>query len=456
MRIRAVAFLIRRPPKANALRERFEWATLLGIGYARMRDFERADHHFEIASGLVRMPLQRAGLAYQIARRYMLEGRLAERAPGRRRDVWRQVVGDAHQSRVSRVVHSQPGRALSRGSRRDIRAIKLIGAQRSAHLEVWFHAVQNLALLGRELSFPEAVELARTEIDEDVEWPADFAAQRFQALKAVGWSCALRGDLLGCFRYLRAAERTRPSLAFEAIVLLDRAYFARIVGEDELGEQRGRQGRDAFRPHRLERDARRRTPGPAADGRSDGRIQRGEGALLPRALQESRSYALARTPHRFRSPQRGVCRLQRRFREAKSGAAGAEEALRKAWIVFDRIGYDWRAGRTALSLSEATKKDRWRHLAEDKLEGYPRSWLAREVAASLMPPVKVIKLPPMQRKVLDMLCQKMNTKEIAAKLGLSPHTIRNHLKAVFRAYDVNNRTALIAEIAQRGELPANA
>ena len=79
--------------------------------------------------------------------------------------------------------------------------------------------------------YSEAVALARTEVDQDIEWPPDFVNQHFHALKAVGWSCALGGDLLGCFRYLRAAERTEASQAFEAMVLVDRSYFARIVGE---------------------------------------------------------------------------------------------------------------------------------------------------------------------------------------------------------------------------------
>ena len=57
----------------------------------------------------------------------------------------------------------------------------------------------------------------------------------------------------------------------------------------------------------------------------------------------------------------------------------------------------------------------------------------------------------MQNKVFTMLCQKMTTAEIATALGLSQHTVRNHLKAVFRAYGVNNRAALISEAARRGE-----
>ena len=63
-----------------------------------------------------------------------------------------------------------------------------------------------------------------------------------------------------------------------------------------------------------------------------------------------------------------------------------------------------------------------------------------------------MKLPPMQHRVFSLLCQKMTTAEIASELGLSQHTIRNHLKAVFRTYRVKNRAALIAEVAQRGDL----
>jgi DNA-binding CsgD family transcriptional regulator len=453
----AVAFLIRRPPKANALRERFGWTTLLAVGYARMRDFERADHHFEIARGLVRTPPHRAALAYQVARRYMLEGRLADarRSAGEMscdKSLGTRIKAECLES----FILSQEER-YAEEAERVIRALKLIGKRRHDHLEEWFHAVQNLALLGRELSCPEAVELARTEVGEDIAWPVDFAAQRFQALKAVGWSCALRGDLLGCFRYLRAAERTRPSIAFEAIVLLDRAYFARIVGETNWAMNEVAKAETLF-----DRIDWNETPGEERLGL----------LLMAETMAEYNAekahYYLARYKNLDRIRSSGLliafdhrcdalAAYSEGFVKLKSGAPGAEEALRRAWIVFDRIGYDWRAGRTALSLREATDKDRWHHLAEDKLEAYPRSWLAREVVRAAAPPArKPVKLPPMQRKVLDMLCQKMNTKEIAATLELSPHTIRNHLKAVFRAYDVNNRAALIAEIAQRGELPVNA
>jgi DNA-binding CsgD family transcriptional regulator len=451
---RAVAFLIRRPPKANASRERAEWALLLAIGYARMRDFERADHHFEMARKLARSPADRAALAYQLARRHMLAGNLDEA---------RRYAGDmsCDVSLAARIRHEllesfilcqeERYRESAEGT---IRAIKLIGERREDHLEQWFHAVQNLALLGRELPSPEAADIAKAEVDADVEWPPDLAIQRFQALKAVGWSCALRGDLLGCFRYLRAAERTKPSPAFEAIVLLDRAYFARIVGEKNWACNEVAKAEVLF-----DRIDWNEAPGDERVGL----------LLMAEAIveynPEKAHYFLARYKglDKMRSPVMLLAFDQRSeafaaycegFVRLKSGEAGADEALRKAWVVFDRIGYDWRAGRTALRLFEATGKERWQHLAEDKLEPYPRSWLAQEVVAQAAP--APVKLPRMQRTVLEMLCRKMTTAEIASDLGLSQHTVRNHLKAVFRAYKVNNRAALVAEVAGRGELPTMA
>jgi DNA-binding CsgD family transcriptional regulator len=451
---KAVAFLIQRPPKSRVDRDRGLWALLLGIGYARMRDFERADHHFDIARRTLTTPEERARVAYHIARRWMLEGRMDEArrfademSEDRSRDT--KIKQELLQSFI--LSHEE---RYQEAAENLIQAIELIGKHRGKYLEDWFHAVQNLAALGRELPFERASELARSEVDQDIEWPDDFRTQRFQALKAVGWSCALRGDLLGCFRYLRGAERVAPSGAFEAIVLLDRAYFARISGEQNWA---------------LNEVAKAEAIAERVDWNALGGDERIGLLLLAEALADSNHekahFYLARYKglDRIRSPLH-LFAFDHRVEafaayaegaiKVAEGDQGAAEVLRKAWVIFDRIGYDWRAGRTAMRLMEATKKDRWRHLAEDKLEAYPRSWLARELRELASPALPAVELPPMQRKVFDLLCAKLSTAEIAQSLGLSQHTVRNHLKGVFRAYGVNNRAALVAEAANRGELPA--
>jgi DNA-binding CsgD family transcriptional regulator len=452
---KAVAFLIRRPPKKqNALRQG-HWALLLAIGYARMRDFERADHHFALARRQLSARADRSDLAYHLARRWLLEGRTDEA-----RHAADELSRD--QSQASKIANAMlQSFILSHEERyREaaeslIRGIVLIGKRREQHLEEWFHAVQNLAALGRELSFDEAVALARQEVDQPIEWPEDFRTQHFQALKAVGWACALRGDMLGCFRYLRAAERTTPNDAFKVILLLDRAYFARIIGEatwalDEVAKAENVADRVDW--NAIAGDERVGLL-LLADAMAEIDKERARFYLARyRRLDRIRSpLALFAFDHRleaFEAYAEGVVRQT-------DGGKGADELFRKAWIIFDRIGYDWRAARAAMRLFEVTKKDRWRHLAEDKLEAFLQSWLARELRSSHETKARQpVKLPPMQGKVFAMLCQKMSTAEIAEALGLSQHTIRNHLKAVFRAYGVNSRAALVAEAANRGELPS--
>lgn len=451
---RAVAFLIDRWPKTSDPRGRGEWELLLGVGYARMRDFERADHHLGLAQRAAAKPADRATIAYQLARRYLLEGRLD--------DAWRSADEMAKDrsanSRVSYELlrsfifsHEERYREEAQSL---IQAIDLIGPRRDDHLEAWFHAVQNLALLGRELSMPAAGALAKTEVDQDVEWPPDFAAQRFQALKAVGWTCALTGDMLGCFRYLRAAEQQASSDAFAAIVLIDRAFFARIVGEVNWANNEISKAETIAERIDWNALAGEERIGLLllAEAVSNGDPEKARFYFARyNGLQKLRSplhlFAFDHRIEAFAAYTEGVVRLA-------AGDAGAEAPLRKAWSIFDRIGYDWRAGRTALRLFELTQKNRWRLLAEDKFESYPQSWLVGDLQRLSTDEAPPITLPPMQQKVLSMLCQKMSTAEIAKVLGLSPYTVRNHLKAVFRSYDVHNRAALVAEVANRGKLPS--
>jgi PAS domain S-box-containing protein len=59
-------------------------------------------------------------------------------------------------------------------------------------------------------------------------------------------------------------------------------------------------------------------------------------------------------------------------------------------------------------------------------------------------------LTPRQAEVLRLLGQGRSTKQIAAELHLSPETVRNHVRHVFRALGVNSRLEAVA-VARRGD-----
>lgn len=61
-----------------------------------------------------------------------------------------------------------------------------------------------------------------------------------------------------------------------------------------------------------------------------------------------------------------------------------------------------------------------------------------------MPGDEVAPLPPRQRQVLLLLLGGQSRKQIAHKLGISEHTVTDHLKALHRRFNVSSRSQLLS------------
>lgn len=59
-----------------------------------------------------------------------------------------------------------------------------------------------------------------------------------------------------------------------------------------------------------------------------------------------------------------------------------------------------------------------------------------------------IHLTPRAREVLELLQRGDSEKEIASELGISVHTVHDHVKAIHRAYKVRSRGELLSHLAQ--------
>jgi len=59
-------------------------------------------------------------------------------------------------------------------------------------------------------------------------------------------------------------------------------------------------------------------------------------------------------------------------------------------------------------------------------------------------------LTPAQECMMRLVCDGMSTAQMCAKLRRSHWTIRNHLRAVFKAYRVHSRVQLVVRIQQGG------
>ncbi|GAA1521862.1 hypothetical protein GCM10009677_63610 [Sphaerisporangium rubeum] len=60
--------------------------------------------------------------------------------------------------------------------------------------------------------------------------------------------------------------------------------------------------------------------------------------------------------------------------------------------------------------------------------------------------VEAYSLTPRERQVTECVARGQTTSEIAAGLHLSPHTVRDHLKAIFTKVDVSSRGELVAKL----------
>jgi DNA-binding CsgD family transcriptional regulator len=444
---RIVPFLLKHELKKATPAQAARRSMYLGTGYARMGELGEADRHFAEAKRTFRQGPALAELAIHITRRY------ADKQDFAAAETWRQKAlldrslrGRIRSEHLAAHIFAR-NQQYHEQAESVLRVLDLIGDKRDEFAEEWYIAVHTLAVLARELPIPHAAQRARAEVDQEVEWPLDFATNHFQALKGVAWCQALAGDELSCLRYLRLAQKLDIKPIWKVILYLDRSFFASVVGEHQWSLNEFSAAEDLAESiswdetageervallllaEAASRHAPKRAPFYIARFNDLGKLRN----QLQHFAFDDRLKAMA-------AYASGVVKL------ASNDAKEAEEQLRIAWGVFDRIGYDVRAGASALALYRATGKKRWSHLAEDKLEPYPRSWLTKTAEAAAQPKVDLSK---MQRVVTELTCEGLSTDEIAKRLDLSRNTILNHLKVVYKKVGVNTRQGLVVEAMKR-------
>jgi DNA-binding NarL/FixJ family response regulator len=86
------------------------------------------------------------------------------------------------------------------------------------------------------------------------------------------------------------------------------------------------------------------------------------------------------------------------------------------------------------------------------------SWFSRSImdklatlrggSATAAPPAA--ELTGREREVLEFVCAGLNDKAIAARLGLSGNTVRNHVSRLYAKIGVNRRSAAVIWARERG------
>ena len=114
----------------------------------------------------------------------------------------------------------------------------------------------------------------------------------------------------------------------------------------------------------------------------------------------------------------------------------------------DTIFKALRAGALGYVLKRCPHEEVLRAIREISHGGAPMSIaIARKVVAAFHEPVQTefahVVLSAREREILDLVCEGLSNKEVAAKLNVSQFTVRNHLAKVFEKLHVRSRTGAV-------------
>jgi len=310
-------------------------------------------------------------------------------------------------------------------------------------------ALLTLSVLCREISLPKALARVRTAYDS-TRWNNGLAGERFQTARMLAWCDALEGNELGAFGRLRATTSMAPSEYWRVLCLLDRAQLAKQTGERAFAMDMLQEAHELASGLQWETTV-------------------GEERAALTVLAEMFASVDASISQRYLALHRSLSSVSamlayggdprvRAFEAYGSGMAqlhlgdrrGAEARLLEVWSIFNDFHYGWRRALCALGLFEATRKTEWLERASRCIAPWPRSWVARMVLTATTMAHRQPELPAVQRQVLELLQTGKRNAEIAAVLGRSPHTVRNHVAQLFKKYRVRTRAALAAASQDRG------
>lgn len=273
------------------------------------------------------------------------------------------------------------------------------------------------------------------------------ARERAYFLQNAALLWLLEGDQGRAWQCLSDAEYSATNAWQRASIALDRAFLARITGDRFSREQHLER---AYQDLKREKFAAR-----AFDERM---------AVLDfireAAVDRANVAREASTRYFGSRERRGGLGADGRISAAEHHARGrlavalgdtkaARRELRAALEAFGRLDYRMRQAICALDLHQTTHDEADLAIASSAARLVPKSWIAAEArrreGASDDP---VQKLSAAELRVLDQVKLAKTNREIGKALGLSHHTVNNHLRKIYAAFGVGSRAAVAVRCAQ--------
>ncbi|HEV2738292.1 MAG TPA: helix-turn-helix transcriptional regulator [Candidatus Elarobacter sp.] len=294
--------------------------------------------------------------------------------------------------------------------------------------------------------------LVRREYDNNT-WSDDTRIERFHVLEYLAWLSLLEGQVGRAWDERQRALSLTVDTSYHASALTSAANIAGFVG-DRFSEARYFElaGSLLLRGDQLALDVDRRIAMLAY-------IASAPPANLEAARKVITLYERTRPRktdvHAFEGDRR-VEGFELYARGKLAIADGRTQQgiveLENAQQLWSRLGYRLRVAVTANALRSVTGDPRYAQSALEALRNAPNAWLRPALERNSDDDNPIAQLTPAERRVLAELCKGKKAREIADTFDRSFNTINNHTRAIFTAFGVRSRAALVAECARRGIL----
>ncbi len=312
-------------------------------------------------------------------------------------------------------------------------------------------SVHALAQVGFETADSTALAAARTAFEALV-WTPDVAMHHYLAVRAFGWDAFMRGRAGEAQWAFREARGLAPAASWRALAHADRAYVARISGNDFwAGEELAAADAEA-----------NDVPWPATHGeerqllvvlavlhaRADAPRAQRYASLYAQLGRENVDPALpGHFDQRAEAHERyAVGRIEQTLGRHETAVA----ALREAYAIFDAVSFRYRAALTAAALAELTGEEHWRRASARHSGAYPGAPLVRFTAeARAREEVMPAQLTPVQRQIARALWDGATPRELSRRFSRSTFTIENQIATILRAFGVSSPAALLDEAHRR-------
>jgi len=335
-----------------------------------------------------------------------------------------------------------------------IRAVSYATADGDEPVDVGMLApsVHALAQVAFETADAAGIAAART-ASEALAWTPDVRVHHFSATRVFGWDAFMRGNAGHAQWAFKEARAIAPTMPWRIMGHLDRAYVARMSGNEFWALEELAQAdalafevawESCFGEERqvLVMLAVLHAPSDAA------RAQR-YASLYSRIGTENVNPVFAvhgdRRAHAHARYAQGCIEKTLGRRDA------AVAALSEAFEVFASASFHYRAVLAATALAELTGEERWRDAALAHASRYPDCPLATAAERSVrLEQAMPQQLSPVQRQIARALWSGAELPELSRRFSRSLYRIQRQVDSVYAAFGVDSAGELYDEARRRG------